>query len=63
MELKNEDIFTPCDMEDVHFVDEYLDFTHINFEFLPNGSVYALGYATLIKEIGLTAVSCISLLI
>ncbi|KAM7357094.1 uncharacterized protein ACRADG_002589 [Cochliomyia hominivorax] len=39
-------------MDDVHFIDEYLDISNVKFQFLDDNSVYVNGQAVLIKDIG-----------
>lgn len=51
-QIQDEQIFMPCNIPDVYFIDRYLDKSNLEFEFLANSSIHVHGYSEWIKDLG-----------
>ncbi|KAM7355047.1 uncharacterized protein ACRADG_001275 isoform 2-T2 [Cochliomyia hominivorax] len=52
IDLVNEDVYSPCEMDNVYFTTEYVDPSNLTFEFIDDGTVHVTGNSVLIKDIG-----------
>ncbi|TMW51690.1 hypothetical protein DOY81_003236 [Sarcophaga bullata] len=50
--IRDEEIFIPCNTPDVYFMDRFLNYSDLKFEFLPDSNVLVQGTAFWIKDLG-----------